>query len=41
MEIDPFYFFMTLFIGFLIIYVFKNDYHVIMKNKKGCMNCIN
>lgn len=33
MKIDPLYFFITLFIGFFIIYVFKTDYHVIVKNK--------
>ena len=41
MKFIPLYFFITLFIGFLIIYTFKNDYHVIIKNKK-CVgnNCL-
>ena len=30
----PFYFFIALFLGFFTIYVFKNDYFVIIKNKK-------
>lgn len=45
--IIPYYFFMTLFIGFMIIYVFRNDYYVIIKNKNNnenyknneCINC--
>jgi hypothetical protein len=34
MELNPFYFFMALFISFFFIYIFKNDHYVIMKNKK-------
>ena len=34
MKMIPIYFFIALFIGFFMIYVFKNDYFVIMKNKK-------
>ncbi len=43
MKIIPYYFVMTLFIGFMIIYLFKNDYYVITKNKKKIVNgeCIN
>ncbi len=45
MKIIPYYFIMTLFIGFMIIYIFKNDYYVIAKHKKKfvngiCINCI-
>lgn len=46
MNIIPFYFFMTLFIGFFLIYVLGNDYYVIIKNKSksenyksDCINC--
>ncbi len=34
MKLVPFYFFLALFIGFLIIYTYKYDYHIIFKNKK-------
>lgn len=37
MKLNTFYFFMALFIGFFVIYVYKSDYFVIMKNKK-CMD---
>lgn len=44
MTIIPYYLFMTLFIGFMLLYVFGDDYHIIVKNKsKGekdmCVNC--
>jgi hypothetical protein len=44
MNIIPYYLFMTLFIGFMIIYVFGNDYYIILKNKNmhedtDCVNC--
>ena len=35
MRLIPLYFFITLFIGFLFIYTFKDDYYVIIK-KKNC-----
>lgn len=35
MKLIPLYFFITLFIGFLIIYTFKEDYYVVIK-KKHC-----
>ena len=44
MKLIPFYFFLSLFIGFFMIYIFKNDYFVIMKNKKcdsDKANCYN
>ncbi len=44
MKLIPLYFFMALFIGFFIIYTFKNEYHIIVKNKKcleGSNNCYN
>lgn len=44
MKLIPFYLFIALFIGFFAIYVFKNDYFVILKNKKcanGTLNCQN
>lgn len=34
MILIPYYFFMALFLGFFFLYVFKNDHHVILKNKK-------
>lgn len=37
MKLIPLYFFLVMFIGFLIIYTYKNDYYVIVKNKK-CYN---
>ena len=44
MRIIPYYFIMTLFIGFMLIYIFGNDYYVITKHKKKyvdgeCINC--
>ena len=33
MKFVSFYFFIALFIGFFLIYVFKNDYKIILKNK--------
>lgn len=33
MKIIPFYFFIVLFIGFLLIYINSDGYHVIVKNK--------
>lgn len=37
MKFKPFYFFCALFISFMIIYLFKNDYYVITKDKnKSC-----
>lgn len=44
MKFIPLYFFIALFIGFLIIYAFMYDNHVIIKNKKcadGTNNCYN
>ncbi|AYV76871.1 MAG: hypothetical protein Barrevirus2_24 [Barrevirus sp.] len=34
MKLIPLYFFIVLFIGFLIIYTFKNKQHWIEKNKR-------
>lgn len=47
MKLIPLYFFLALFIGFFIVYAFKNDHHLIIKNKKqkecadGTFNCYN
>lgn len=42
MEFKPIYFFLALFLGFLFIYLYKNEYRVIYKNKicngNFCMN---
>lgn len=35
MKFLPFYFFIALFIGFMIIYMFETDYHLIVKNKEN------
>lgn len=33
MKILPTYFFLTLLIGFLLLYTFNGDHHVVMKEK--------
>ncbi|QKF93835.1 hypothetical protein QKU48_gp0377 [Fadolivirus algeromassiliense] len=40
MKFLPFYFFLAMFIGFMLIYVFDNDYFLIYKNKKDTFNGI-
>lgn len=38
MKFLPFYFFVALFIGFMTIYMFGNDYYLIKKNKTKTCN---
>lgn len=38
MKFLPFYFFMALFIGFMMIYMFGNDYYLINKIKNKTCN---
>lgn len=33
MKFIPFYFFLALFLGFMIIYIYESDYFVIIKDK--------